>query len=182
MEIGNVGLAGRVNSPGEQVADVGTKVLSSPRLETLKKMMNMGKGAREKEKESFEEEMKCKEGQKDLEERCGEGLKREEKREDGHQEERALDTDVLEEALRMIVMAAMLQGATAQEEEEEFEENYVFWVACYVMVGFSFVGLWVTLYWCWGCCRIMSSNTGQRKRVRWKKRMEEAIKKEEGRS
>lgn len=120
--------------PGEdQVADVGTKVLSSLRLEALKKMMSMGS----KEKEEKSEEMK----KEDEEEKP--------KKEDSQGEKK----EVLEEALRMIIMAAMIQGSKAQGQGED--EKDFFWVF-FVMVAFlALVGLWVVSRSLWRLgCRI----------------------------
>ena len=141
--------------PGEeQVADVGTKVLSSPRLENLKKMMNMGSGTPEKETKSFQEEKEEEAVQEVYEVGEVEDHGREVRR-----EERSLDAEVLEEALRILVMAMMLQGAKAQEDEEDLEENYALWGVVCLIVGLSFIGLWASCCWVWSCLRKTTSKS-----------------------
>ena len=124
--------------PGEdQVADVGTKVLSSPRLETLKKMMSMG--SKEKEEKSEEKS----------EEKTKEAEEEKLRKDDGHVEKK----EVLEEALRMIIMAAMIQGTKAQGQGED--EKDFFWVFFVMVASLALVGLWVVSKSLWRLgCRI----------------------------
>ena len=151
--------------PGEeQVADVGTKILSSPKLEALKKMMNMGKAIQSEETKILKEEKNQKEELRSCEEKRLLQKDEEEKKGEDHQCEALANAEVLQEALRMIVVAMTLGRAKAQEEEEEdLEENYIYyvvWAVCYMMVEFSFIGLVAALYWCWRRCRKSTPSAG----------------------
>ena len=123
----------------EQVADVGTKVLSSPRLETLKEMMMMGKVETKEEKVKKEEERK-----EEAKEPKKEGYKKE--------EDRVVEKKMLEEVFRMIAMLAMIQGSQAQEEEQGEEDGQTFWIAVIVVMILCFTGLWAILCGVWRLC------------------------------
>ena len=134
--------------PGEeQVADIGTKVLSSPKLEVLKTMMNMGIGSQRMEKTTQEKQ----------EEEDG-GWKGK-KKESGYEK----NEEVIERALKMIVIAMMIQGSNGQEEEEEEDERVIlFWTVCFMVAVINVIGLWVTLRGLWRlCCRM---STGEVRR------------------
>lgn len=135
---------------------MGTKVLSAPKLEVLRRMMNMGTRNKEAEKDAEKEAEKNEE--KDAEKRIekdAEGKRQKEKDEQG------MNREVLEETLRMIVMMAMIQGSMAQEGEEE-EVNGAFMVVCLATILPSFVGLWVLLRGLFKLCsRMMSREVGR---------------------
>ena len=131
-------------SGDEQVADVGTKVLSSPKLETLKEMMMMGKIDQRTEEKKLEQKEDRKEAVKESEKECY-------KKEEG----RVIEKKILEDALRMIAMVAMLQGSKAQNEEEDEETGQVFWIVAIIVMVLCFVGLWAIFGVVWRLCRRM---------------------------
>ena len=73
--------------------------------------------------------MGSKEKEEKSEEKTKEAEEEKSKKDDGHVEKK----EVLEEALRMIIMAAMIQGSQAQRQGED--EKDFFWVF-FVMVAF----------------------------------------------
>ena len=138
--------------PGEeQVADIGAKVLSSPKLETLKSMMNMSSGNLRMEKVKEEWRNKEKEEAEDV-------SHKREKRENGHERRE----EVIEKALKMIVIAMMIQGSNGQEEEEEDEGNALFWMVWLMVAAINFVGLWVILRGLWKLCCVKSAGEVRR--------------------
>ena len=111
------GLWGIAHVPGEDMlADIGTKPLTGPRLEDLKKKMNMAKTAKEEEKKDEKDVKPNEEGEKS-EEKKGEG-----KCEREFEEEIQVKKAKTAAILRVLLIAASLTATKAQGEDEREEE------------------------------------------------------------
>ena len=76
------GLVGRADSRSRNSwADIGTKMMSSPKLESMKRMLNMGRSFK-KEEDVEEDEVDEEEGERDQEEEVGQRSKLQERIED----------------------------------------------------------------------------------------------------
>lgn len=115
--------------PGaEQLADIGTKMMSSPKLESMKRMLNMGRSFK-KEEDVEEDEVEEEEGERDQEEEVGQRSKLQERIEDA------------EKLVKMVMLMTILDKVKAEEEKEEEE---VWSWAKKEILGLAVV--WVAIY------------------------------------
>ena len=120
--------------PGEKmIADLGTKALAAPRVETVKKQLNMGLPLRDTEvkNEKGEDESEWNEQGK---------VKKEAKEVKGQNEEKA---NVI---IKLITIAATLASAKAQGEHEDDEEEILGWEVMMILIPLALIVL--PLVWC----------------------------------